>query len=137
MTAALIRNVQTLRVAGKTEIILLLPGGRLEQLVFVVRNMWIVAGQAVSDRRLVHVSFYLGGIFVAVAGKAELVGGGRGELNTSDVFGDPDLVAAEAARSHGRVDRFALVLLAVTFKALGRVGVLVKRNRVDGRESAG
>lgn len=124
-------------MAGKAEIIFLVPGGRFQQLVFVVRNMWIVAGQAVSDRRLVHMSFYLGGIFVAVAGKAELIGGGRGELNTGDVFGDPDLVATEAARSHGRVNLFALVLLAVTFKALGRIRVLVKRNRVDGRESTG
>ena len=101
MTAAFIGYVQTLRVAGKTEIILLLPGGRLQQLVFVIRSMRIVAGQAVSDRRLVHMSFYLGGIFVAVAGQAKLVGGGRRELNAGDVFGDPDLVAAEAARSHG------------------------------------
>ena len=81
-----------------------------------------------------HVTLDLGGVFVGMAGEAKPERHSRDQLHAGDIFVDPDLMAGETACSHGGVHGFALVLVAMTFKALGLVRVLFERNRVNARK---
>src|SRR5215469_877701 len=57
MAATLRRNVQSLRVAIKAEVLSLVSGGRLQQLILVIALVWIVAFDAIAHRRRMHSSF--------------------------------------------------------------------------------
>lgn len=99
--------------------------------------MRIVTLDAVTNRRRMHVPLNLRGIFVAVAGKAELVGGRGDQLYVRDIPVDPDFVAAHATHRHGRMHCFALRLILVASDAGGRVSFGVERYGVLGREGSG
>src|ERR1035437_7927168 len=101
VAAALGGNIRALGVAGEAEIVFLVAGGRLEQLILVGRSVGIVTGQAIANRWRVNVSLDLGCIFVAVAGKAELIRSGGDQLDAGSVFGDADFVTAQAAGGDG------------------------------------
>src|SRR5450756_1260352 len=131
VAAAFVRNIRALCVAGEAEILLLLAGGCLQQLVLVGRSVRIVAGQAIAYGRLVDVSLDLRGVFVAVAGEAELVRGGRDQHYAGGVFVDPDLVTAQTAGGDGRVDGRTLGLVFVALEALGAIGLGIERNGVN------
>ena len=131
VTAAFFRNIQALGVAGEAEIVCFPAGGGLQQLELIVRGVRIVALQAVAHRRLVDISFDLGGVFVGVTGQAELVGSRRDQLDAGDVAIDPDLVATQAAHRDGGMDELTLALFAMAFKAFGGICFWVQRNRVN------
>jgi hypothetical protein len=131
VTAAFLRDVQSLGVAREAEIIFLFSRSRLEQLVLVRRDVRIMAGQTIPHRRRMNIALDLGGVFIAVARQAELVGCRGDELDASDVFVDPHFVARRASQGDRRVHRFALRLVLVALQALGRIGVLVERHRVN------
>src|SRR5450631_4452089 len=135
VAASFVRNIRALGVAGEAEIVFLLAGGRPQQLVLVGRSVGIVAGQAIANRRRVHVSFDLCCIFVSVAGEAELVRSGRDQHYPGGVFIHPDLVAAQTAGGDGGVDGRTFSFVFVTFQALGVIGLGIERNGVNSTES--
>lgn len=94
MATAALRNIRSLRVAGQTEIVLLVARSQLQQLILVVGSMRIVARQAVANRRGVHFPLDLRGIFIGVAGQAQLVRSSGDQLYVSVISIDPDFMAA-------------------------------------------
>ena len=71
MTAALFRRIQAHAVTSEAEIGFFISGRRLQQLVFVVGCVRIMALQAIANRRAVDGSLELCCVFVCVAGEAE------------------------------------------------------------------
>ena len=133
--APLLRSGQPHCVTLQAEILLFSAGGRLQQLILIVRDVWIVAVEAVANRRQMDLSFYLGSILVAVARQAELDWRGGDQLYVSNVTVGANLVAAQTAGRDGRVDELAFALVFVTLKALGAVGLRIERNGVNAAES--
>lgn len=134
MAAAFVGNICALRVAAEAEIVLLLAGGRFQQLVLVRRSVRVVAGQAIANGRLVDLSLDLRGIFVAVAGEAELVRGGGDQHYPGGVFVDADLVTAQTAGGDSGVDGLALGFVFVTLEAFRAIDLGIKRNGVNSTE---
>ena len=58
-------------------------------------------------------------------------GSGGDELDAGDVFVDPDLVAAQAARGHGGMNRLALCFVLVALEAFGGGRVLIERDGMN------
>ncbi len=112
-------------MASETEIVFLVAGGRFQQLVLVIRRMWIMTFQAIAYRRRVNGALELGGIFVGMAGETEPVGSGSDQLNAGDILVDPNFMAAQAPHRDGGMDEFAFRFILVTFEALGRVDILL------------
>ena len=102
--AALRWNICSLRVARKAEIVFLVPGGRLEQLVFILGRVRIVALHAVAHRRRVNSPFDISSFLVGVAGNAESAGGSGDEFQTGDIPIHSDLVTARTAHGNRRMD---------------------------------
>jgi len=117
MTAALFRDIESLRVASEAEIVFLVARGGPEQLVLVFRCMRVVAFQAVPDRRFMDLTFDHGGVLVAVTCEAKLVRGGGDQLHACDVFIDPNLMAGQTPHGDRRMNRLALAFFAMTFHA--------------------
>lgn len=130
VAAAFRGDILTLVVARETEVALLIAGRRFKQLILVVARMWIVTGQAVTNRGLVNRTFELGRVFVAVAGQAKLVGGSGDQHHPGDVFVNPDFVTAQAPRGDGGVDRLTFAFVFVALQALRRIYILLERDRV-------
>src|SRR4051812_5266162 len=93
MTAAVLCDVQALRVAIEAEIHALLACIHLEQLILVRRNMRVVTLGAVSYCRRVNSSLQVGSFLIRVAGEAKSLRGGGGELYAGDILIYADLVA--------------------------------------------
>jgi len=136
VTAAFLWNVGSLRVARKTEVVLLVARSCFQQLKLVVGGMWIVTRQAIANRRLVDPPLDLFRIFFGVAGKAELVRNRGDQLDARHVFAHADLMAAQAAGCDRRVHRLPFGFVFVTLEALRGIGVLIERNRVNRRGHA-
>ena len=134
VTTAFFWNVQPDLVTAEAEILFLSTGTRLQQLVLVVARVRIMALQAIADRRTMNCTFEIGSVFVGMAGEAQGRRRCSDQLDAGNVLVDPDLVATHAACGHGRVNRFALLLIRMTFQTLCRICVLVERNRVGGRK---
>src|SRR5436853_7239492 len=97
VTAAFLRYLRALRVAGQAEVVVLGGAGNvIEQLVLVFRSVRIVAGQAVADRWLVHLTLDLGGVFVSVTGEAKPIRRGCDQLDAGRSLVDPYFGAAQA-----------------------------------------
>src|ERR1700758_2746124 len=128
VTTAFFWNLQPDLVTAEAEILLLSTGARFEQLVLVVARVRVVALHAIPNRRAMHGAFEIGGVFVGMAGEAQGRSRCRDQLDAGNVLVDPDLVATHAAGGHGRVNRFALLLIRMTFQTLCRICVLVERN---------
>src|SRR5437660_11657449 len=82
VTAAFLRYLRALRVAGQAEVVVL--GGAANgfaQLVLVFRSVRIVAAEAVADCRLVHLTLDLGGIFAIRTGAAKPTRSGLDQLH--------------------------------------------------------
>src|SRR5437870_13147614 len=70
VTAAFLRYLRALRVAGQAEVVVLGGAGNgFAKLVLVFRSVRIVAGQAVADRGLVQLTLDRGGVFVGGTGE--------------------------------------------------------------------
>ena len=72
-------------------------GRRLDQLVLVIRGMWIVALQTVPNCRAVHMALNLCRILVAMALQTESQRSGGDEFHVRDVPVDADFVTTQAA----------------------------------------
>ena len=130
VAASLLWNIRSLRVAAQAEIVFLIAGGWLQQLVLVVGSMRIVALHAIANGRWMNRPLISRGVFVGVAGEAQLVGSGGDQLYARDVFVDPDLVATGTAHRNRGVDRLALCLVLVAGDAGGGIRLRVKRHRM-------
>ncbi len=119
MTATLLGDVQSLRMAAETEVLVLVTGGRLQKLEFVVGLMWIVTLHAVANRRRVDFAFDVGGVVISVAGEAERLRRCGDELDAGDVFIDSNLVTTCASRRDRRVDVLSFGFIRVALCALG------------------
>jgi hypothetical protein len=101
MAAAFLRHIQPGGMAAQAEVFFLIPQGRLQQLILIVRGVRIVTLHAVSNCRGMDRTFYVGGIFIGVAGETKGKGRGRDQLYPGNVFIHPNLVATGAAHGHG------------------------------------
>ena len=97
VAAAFLRNIGSLGMAARAEVLFLVSRGGLQQLVLVVRSVRIVAAEAVAYGRLVHMSFDLRCVFFGVAIEAKLIRNGRDQLHPGHIFVDPYLVATQAS----------------------------------------
>ena len=95
--AAVFRNIQSLSVAPQTEVLAFISGRRLEQLIFVVRLVRIMALDAIADRRRMYRTLELGSIHVRVTGNAQRLRSCGDQLDASYVFRNPHFVTACAA----------------------------------------
>jgi len=68
MPAAFFGHIQPGRMAAQAEVFFLVPRGRLQQLILIVRGVRIVTLHAVSNCRGMDRTFYVGRIFLGVAG---------------------------------------------------------------------
>ncbi len=68
MAATFVVDISSLGVAGQTEIVFLVAGSQLFQLVLVVGFVRIMACEAIANRRRMNFSLDLAGIFISVAG---------------------------------------------------------------------
>lgn len=134
MAAAFFRNIRALRVAAETEIVFLLAGSRLQQLILVGGSVRIMASQAIPNGWPVDVSLDLRGILVAVAVEAKLVRSSRDQQYPRDLFVDPDLMTTQTAGGNGGMDSLPLGLVFVALEALGAVDFGIKWNRVNRTE---
>ena len=134
MAAAFVGDVQSLGMAGETNILVFVPRGRLDQLIFVVGLMRIVTLDAVTNGRRMNLAFDVGSILVGMTGEAECTGGAGGQLDVGCVLVDANLMTTGAAHRDGRMNKLAFGLVFMTPDAFGRVGVFVQWNWMDGRE---
>lgn len=130
MATARLWYVESNRMAIQAEVLTFIPGCRLEQLILVVACMWIVALEAVANRRGMNRALDLRRVFFRVAGQAELVRRRRDQFHAGYVFVDSDFVAAQASDGDRGVDRLAFTLVVVAFQTLGGIDVLIERNRM-------
>ena len=130
VAAALLRRVLADGVAFQAEILLRPAGQRLQQLIGIVAGMGVVALEAIADGGLVDGSFDVRGILIGMAGEAQGGGSGGDELDPRHILAYPDFVTACAAQGYRRMDVFPFGLIRVALQALGRIRVLVERNRV-------
>jgi len=130
MSAAFFGHIQPGRMAAEAEVFFLIPRGRLQQLILIVRGVRIVTLHAVSNCRGMDGTSYVGGIFVGVAGQTKSEGRGRDQLYPGDVFIHPNLVATGAAHGHRRMDRLAFCLVLMAGKAGGSVRLRIKWYRM-------
>lgn len=93
-----------------------------------------MTGKAIANRRWVNLTLNLACILVAMARQAELHRGCGNELHPGGLLIDSYFMAAQTACLHGRVDSFALLLVAMTLQTFGGIHILVEGNRVDVRE---
>jgi len=131
VAAAFFRDIGAGLVALEAEIFLFAAGSRLEELIFVVRDVRVMAGEAVADRGRMNGAFDVRGGLVGMAGEAERGRRGGDELDAGYILIDADLMATETAGGHGGMHGLALGFVFVAFKALGGVGLGVERNRMD------
>jgi len=81
-------------------------------------------------------AFYVGGIFVGVAGQTESGGSGGDQLDASDISINADLVATGAAQGDRGMDGLAPGFIFVAGNAGGGIGLGVKRDRMLRSEGA-
>src|SRR5580700_8789873 len=98
MAAPLFRNIQSLFVAIETEILPLIAGGRLQQLILVVALMGIVALDAVAHCRRMYRALQRRGVFIRVAADAQRLRRRSGQLDPRDVFIDSNFVTTQTSR---------------------------------------
>ena len=98
--------------------------------------MRIVAGQAIANRRRVDLSLDLRGIFVGVAGEAELVRSGGDQLDAGGVFVDADFVTTGAAHRNGGMDGFAFRFVFMALETFGAIRLRIERNGMYSRGNA-
>ena len=102
----------------------------LEQLILVVGLVRIVALDAIAYRRRMHGPFQRRGIFIGVTTEAERLRRRSDELDASDVFIDPYLMAAQASHRDRGMYGFAFALIFMTFQAFGRICFWLQRDRM-------
>src|SRR6202034_310149 len=76
--------------------------------------------------------FYIGGVFVGVAGQTESDGSGGDQLHSGDISIDANLVTTGAAQGDRGMDRLAFSFIFVAGDAGGGIGLGVKRDRMLG-----
>jgi hypothetical protein len=81
-------------------------------------------------------AFYVGSIFVGVAGQTKSDGSGGDQLHASDIAIDANLVATGAAQRDRGMDGLALGFIFVAGDAGGGIGLGVKWDRMLGGGSA-
>lgn len=131
MTAAFFWNAYGLVMAGEAKIVFLISGGSLQQLVLVVGDMRVMAGQAVPNRRLVDRALAVGRVLVGMTGDAQLVWGRSDQLYPGYIFVHPDFVTAQASGRDCRMDGFSFGLVLVTLETLRGIDVFVERHRMS------
>lgn len=131
VAAAFLRDIQSLGVTAKTEVLVLVAGGSLQQLEFVVGLVWIMTLHAVANRGRMDFAFDVGGVVIGVAGEAERLRGCCNELDARDVFGYTNLMTTGTAHRDRRVDVLSFGFVLVTLRALRRVGILIQRYGMD------
>ena len=131
VTTALRGDVLALVMTGQAKIVFLLACRCLEQLILEIGGVRIVAGQAIANGRLVDCALDLRRILFRVTREAELIRGGRGQLDAGYVFIDPHFMAAQASGRDRRVNGLSFCLIFVALDALRRVDILIERNRVS------
>ena len=131
VTAALLGHIQSGLVATEAEILFLAARNRLQELILVVAGVRIVAREAVANRGRMHRPLDVSRFLVRMAGDAKRSRRGGDQLDAGNVFIDPDLMAAQAAGGHGGMNGLAFRFVVVALQALGGIGVLVQRNRMN------
>ena len=104
VTASLLWHIQAGLMAIEAKILFFPAGRGLQKLILVIARVRVVAGEAVANRRRMDCSLDLVGFFVGMAGDAKRIRRRGDQLDASDIFVDPDFVAAQAARAHRGVN---------------------------------
>lgn len=130
MAATFFCNVESLLMTIETEVLTLLSGGRLTQLVLVIALVRIVALDAIAHRWRMHGPFQGARVFFRVATEAERLRRGSDELDARDVLVHAHFVAAQTSRRYRRMHRFTLGFVFMTLEALGGIDILVERDGV-------
>lgn len=133
MTAPLVGDVHALGMALQAEILAFVAGVSLDQLVLVIRLVGIVALDAIANRWRMDRALEVGSILVGVTSDTNRRRTGGDELDPRDIFIDANFMTAGAAHGNRRMNELAFGFVFVAFDTFGRVGVLVQRNRVNGR----
>ena len=118
VAAALVGNIESLRVATEAEVLALVAGGGLEKLKLVVRLMRVVTLEAIANCRRMDLAFEIGGIVIGMAGETERLRRAGDQLDARDIFIYADLVATGAAGGDGGMDELALRFVLVTLGTL-------------------
>src|ERR1700740_3271414 len=98
---------------GKDRLFFFFPCVAFLGLVFEIRSVRVVAGEAVANSWLVDGSLDLRRVLLGMAREAKLVRGSGGQLDAGDIFIHPHFVAAQAPSSYGRVDSLSFCLILV------------------------
>jgi len=130
VAATLRSHIQPLRVALETKIRALISRCRLQQLIFVVALVRIVALDAITHRRRMHRTLQRRRIFFGMACQAHGLRRGSDQLDPRDLFVDANFMAAQASRRDRRVHSLALGLVLVTLEALRRIDVFLEWDRM-------
>lgn len=135
MPAALFRHIDANAMASQTKIALLIAGGGLHQLIFVVGGVRVMALQAVANRWAVNDPLKLCSIFVRVAGEAQTHGRGGHQLYAGNVPVHANLVTDIASEGDCRMDELAFGLALMASGALRGICVLVEGDGVNIRKT--
>jgi hypothetical protein len=131
VTAALLRDVQSLSVTIEAEILALIAGRGLQKLIFVVRLVRAVTLDAIADGGRMNGSLDGGRVHVGMTRDAQRLGRSGGQLNAGDVFVHPDFMTASTSGRNGGVNELALGFVLVTLDTRRRIGVWFQRNGMD------
>lgn len=131
--AALCRNIQAGLVAAQAEVLFLVTGDWLQQLILIIRSVGVVALEAVSNRWAVHGTFDISCFLVGVAGQAQSIRGRGDQLHPGYIFIVSDFMTTGATHRNRRVDRLTFRLILVAGNAGGGIGFRIKRHRMLNR----
>jgi hypothetical protein len=123
MAAACFGNFHAGVVAGEAEVFLRLAGNRFQKLILIVRTVWIVTGDAVTDSGTVYSSFDLRRIFVGMTLKAQFAGRYGQQLDVCNVTRCANFVASGAADGDRGMYRLSLGFRGMALETLAVVGL--------------
>lgn len=124
--AALCRNIQAGLVAAQAEVLFLVAGDWLQQLILIIRGVGVVALEAVPNRWTVHRTFDICRFLVGVAGQAQTIRGRGDQLHPSYIFIGSDFMTTGATHRDRRMDRLTFRLVLVAGNAGGRISFRIK-----------
>jgi len=136
VTAAFLWYIDADLVAAQAQILFLIPGGRLQQLVLVVGTMRIVALYAITNRWRMNIALEIGCFLIRMAGEAKCIRSRGNQLYPGHILISPNFVATGAAHGHRRMHRFAFGLVFVAGNAGGGISLGVKWHRMFGGKGA-
>lgn len=137
MSAAALGYIQTRLMTRQTQILFCVAYRRFQKLILVVARVRIVASQAIPYRWRMNRPLDVRWLLVVVTCEAKIRRRCRDQLDARHLFIDSNLMATQAAHRYRRMNRFPLILVIVTLKALGRIRIFIQWHGMQCRGSAG